>query len=330
MPRIQDQVADNRRDVQRLNSRFIFVPERQEQNLSFGQNLIETAVSINVYTRPLNGGLTSGHPEPEYGSGRGVAGDLRGDWTLQEDVAASAEWTRGGRNAVRDALAGETGSAETTAVGTGTGAAAPSDTSLQAETATSPASGIRDGEAYNAVRTRSSFRFTAAGDGGEPLREYGLFDATGRLLARVTTDPLPVSRDAEVRVDLTLTVTGSGNGTSVITDAGETAVADSLRSDAEVVGLDEIAWGTGTAAPDAGDTALASEVFRATAQRITDFEVLTVSAPQFESQPSGQPYSYTEVGVFDNEGRLVWRTTLDGFTKNEDIRFTTAVGFKLV
>ncbi|AGM11218.1 hypothetical protein M197_gp53 [Haloarcula hispanica tailed virus 2] len=330
MPRIQDQVAENRRNVQRIDGRFIFVPDRRDQNLTFGRNSFEMDAEVEVYTRSLNDGLYSGHPDPEHGSGRGVAGDVRGAWSLQEDVEVSTEWTRDGRNAVRDALAGETGSVDEIAVGTGSGDAAVDDTTLGAQTGSTFAYGIRSTEAFNAVRARANFLYSETGSGGLDPLEYGLFDASGRLMARITTSAVPVSNNEEVRVDITVTISGSGNGSSAITDDGETAVADSLQLEAQTIGLDEIAWGTGTTAATTSDTALETEVYRATCQRTKDLEVITVSAPQFESQPAGQPYDYTEVGVFDNQGNLVWRTTMDPFEKTDNVRFTTSVGFRVV
>lgn len=331
MPRIQDQVAENRRGVQQIDGRFIFVPDRRDSNLTFGRNEFQMDLEVEVYTRSLNDSLISGHPDGDsHGSGQGVAGDVRGSWSLVEDVEASAEWTREGRNAVRDALAGETGALDEIGVGTGSADAATDDTALGSETGDTFAYGIRSTEAFNEVRARANFLYVETGAGGQDLTEYGVFDQTGRLLGRVTTSTVTVSPSEEVRVDITVTVTGDGNGTSVITDDGEKAVADSLQLEAKTIGLDKILWGTGTATPTESDTSLANQVFEATCQRTTDLEVLTVSAPQFESQPAGQPYDYTEVGVEDNQGNLVWRTTMDPFEKTENVRFTTSVGFRIV
>jgi hypothetical protein len=329
MPRIQDQVAENRRDVERIDGRFVFVPDRRDENLSFGRNGIRMGVEIAVYTRSLDDGLISGHPAAAHGSGRGVAGDVRGGWTLQTDAEASAKWTRDGRNAVRDSLAGMAGSGDAIAAGTGSGDASPDDTTLGAATGRAPAYGVRATEASNAVRFRTNFLFPEHGESGLDPLEFGLFDSTGRLMGRVTTTAVPVGPSEEVRVDLTVTVEGSGTGASVVTADGETGVATSLQQESVTVGMNELAWGTGTADPAKADIALGNEVYRTTCERRTALEVITVSAPQFESEPAGQPYDYTEVGVFDNDGRLLWRTTMDPFEKDDTVRFTTSVGFKI-
>lgn len=331
MPRIQDQVAENRRGVQQIDGRFIFVPDRRDENLTFGRNTFEMTLAVEVYTRPLNDSLISGHPDgSQHGSGQGVAGDVRGSWTLQEDAEASTEWTRDGRNAVRDSLAGDAGSVTEIGVGTSGTDASPDDAALGAEQGRTNAYGIRSTEAFNAVRHRSNFLFAETGEGGLDPVEYAVFDSTGRLMGRVTTSAVAVGPSEEVRVDITTTIEGSGNGESVITDAGETAVAESLQLEAVTVGLDEMAWGTGTATPSTGDTSLGNEVYRSVVTREKSLETVTASAPQFEPEPAGQPYDYTEVGVFDNDGNLVWRTTMDPFAKDSDTRFTTSVGFKLV
>jgi len=330
MPRIQDQVAENRRDVQRIDGRFVFVPARRDENLSFGRNTVQMDVDVAVYTRSLGNSLVSGHPQAGRGSGRGVSGDLRGAWTLQEDVAVSADWTRAGRNATRDALAGVGGSIVGAVVGTGTTDASPSDTSLAAETGGTFAYGIRAGQAYNEVRARANFLFAETGRGGLDPQEFGLVDSSGRLLCRLTTDAVTVSPTEEVRVDITVTVTGGGNGTGVITEDGETAIVRALQLAGETVGLDEMAWGTGTTDPTKTDTSLENEVYRANVERTTSLETIEVSAPQFESQPNGQPYDYSEVGVFDNEGRLVYRTVFRPFEKTDNVRFITSVGFRIV
>jgi len=330
MPDIQDQVAENRRGVQQIDGRFVFVPARRDENLSFGRNTIEMSVDVAVYTRGLGDSLVSGHPEAAHGSGRGVAGDRRGAWTLQEDVAVSAAWTRDGRNATRDALAGTGGSIAGVVVGTGSAETSPANTSLATETGDTFAYGIRSGQSYNEVRARANFLFAETGRGGLDPQEFGLFDSSGRLLCRLTTGTVTVSSTDEVRVDITVTVRGSGNGTGVITEDGETAIVRALQLAGETVGLDEMAWGTGDTDPAKTETSLENEVYRANVERTTSLETITVSAPQFESQPSGQPYDYSEVGVFDNEGRLVYRTVFDPFEKTDNVRFITSVGFRVV
>lgn len=331
MPTIQDQVAENRRNVQRVNSSFVSVPGRRSQGLSFQSNSITVEPSVEVYTRPLNDTLISGHPNgDQYGSGHGVSGDTRGDWTLRENVETSTVWVRGGRNAVRDSLAGGAGSVEAIAVGTDGSNKDSTAEALGTETGRTFAYGLRGvGEAENQTRARANFRYAEIGRGGLDPQEYGLLDSTGRLMGIVTTDAVPVSASEEVRVDITVTISGNGGGEAVVTENGEEAVAESIQLEGVTVGLDEMAWGIGTSTPTTTDTALDNEVFRKNVARSKDLEQITVSAPQFESEPTGQPYNYTEVGVYDNAGRLMWRTTMSEYTKTDEVRFTTSVTFSL-
>lgn len=333
MTDIPTQVARNRRDVTRLDGAFVSLPDRVQQNLRFLRNTIEMTVGLDVYTRSLNDGLYSGHPDGgQHGSGHGVAGDQRGGWTLQASGAATAQWTRDGRNAVRDALDGQTtGSIGGTAVGTGSSDASPSDSSLDAETGSAFAYGLKD--ATPTVRARSHYLYAEAGDGNPDPQEFALESAAGTTMARATTSSVvSLGPSEELRVDLTVTVSGDGSGSSAITDAGRGTVADSIQTQGTVAGLQELAWGTGTPSPSASSTSLANEVFRKNVQRSLDLETIRVSAPQFEFEPSGQPYDYTEVGVYDDSGDLFWLVDFSGdpYPKDSNTRFTTQAGFRIV
>lgn len=331
MTDIPTQVARNRRDVTRLDGAFVSVPDRVQQNLRFLRNSLGVDVALSVYTRSLNDGLYSGHPDGEqHGSGHGVSGDQRGGWT-QVASGSTSEWTRGGRNAIRDALDGQSsGSIGGTSVGTGSSDANSSDSSLEAETGSTFAWGVKD--AQDEVRARSHYLYAEAGDGNPDPQEFGLESAGGVLMARATTSStVPLGPSEELRVDLTVTISGGGTGNSAITDAGRGTLADSIQTQGTVAGLTELAWGTGTPSPSASSTSLANEVFRKDVERTLDLETIRVSAPQFEFEPSSQPHEYTEVGVFDDSGDLFWLVEFgdDPYDKDEDTRFTTQVGFRI-
>lgn len=330
---IERQVAENRQDVTRLDGQFVSVPDRVQQNLRFLRNRIQVDVSLEVYTRPLNQGLVSGHPDGStHGSGHGVAGDVRGGWTQVASAASTHEWTRDGRNAVRDALDGQqTGAIGGTAVGTGSADAAPSDAALVAETGSAFAYGVKD--SANEVRARSHYLFDQAGDGSPDPQEFGLESIGGTLMGRLTTSStVSLGPEEELRVDLTVTISGSGSGNSAITNSGRGTVADSIQTEGTVAGLSEIAWGTGSPTIDPSTTSLANQVFKKDAQRTLDLEVIRVSAPQFEFEPAGQPYDYTEVGVLDGNGDLFWVVDFSGdpYPKDSNTRFTTQAGFRIV
>lgn len=328
---IPEQVAKNRRDVQRLDGEFVSVPSRLQDSLRFLRNTFEVEVGLEVYKRPLGGGLVSGHPDGStHGSGQGVSGDHRGSWQQVVSGASTHSWTREGRNAVRDALAGlPNGGLAGTSVGAGATEAQPTDDSLAAETGHTFASGIKDES--NVTRARSHYLFSEDGDGQVDLQEWGLEDGEGRLMARATTSATVTTSSAEeLRVDISATVRGTGAGNAVVTDDGEAAVADSIQNEGSTVGLAEIAWGTGSPTLDKSAASLGNEVFRKEASRNLGLESVQVSAPQFEPEPSGQPYDYTEAAVFDSEGRVVWVVGFDVRPKDEQARFTTNIGFRII
>lgn len=326
-------MAENRRDVTRLDGQFVTVPDRVQQNLRFERNTIAVEVTLEVYTRSLGSALISGHPDgSRHGSGHGVSGDVRGEWQPVVSGGSTHTWTREGRNAVRDALDGQqTGSIGGTVVGTGSRAAGATDTTLVAETGDTFAYGLKD--APNEVRGRSQYLFTEHGGVGQDVQEFGLESEGGALMARATASgTVAVGRSEEVRVDLTATIAGDTDANETVTSEGEAAIADSIRTQGTTVGLAEIAWGTGSPTIDPSTTALANEAFRKGAARSLGLETIEVSAPQFEFEPSGQPYDYTEVAVVDNQGRVVWLVdfTGDPYPKDENTRFTTSVGFRIV
>jgi hypothetical protein len=330
---IPEQVAENRRDVTRLDGQFVRVPDRVQQNLRFQRNTITVDVAVAVYTRPLNDSLISGHPDgSRHGSGQGVAGDVRGDWSLVSTVTDSAVWTREGRNAVRDALDGQTGGAiGGTAVGTGSGTVQPDDTTLTARTGDTFAYGVKD--AANEVRARSHYLYAESGDGSPNPQEYGLESGDGSLMARATlSSAVALDDSVELRVDLTATVSGDTGTNKTVTSEGEAAIADSIQTQGTTVGLADIAWGTGSPTVDPSTSSLANEVLRKDAARSLDLETIEVSAPQFEFEPGGQPYDYTEAAVIDSQGRVVWVVDFSGdpYPKDEQTRFTTSVGFRIV
>ena len=333
MPDIQEQVAENRTTGRRLNGRFIDLPETANRNLSFARNTIEVAVTaVEVYTRPLNNALVSGHPTgSNHGSGHGESGDQRGGWTLQQSTVNTEVFTRDGRNAVRDSLDGQTGGGfSLVVIGTGTGDAATGDTTLESKTGDTYTWGLKD--AGNEVRARSGFRFAEDGLESADLTEVGIVDGTGRLISRATIPAVSTTEEEEVRVDVTLTVSGSGTGNSVVTNDGEAAVADSIRATGEVVGINEIAFGTGTTDPAKSDSSLAAEEFRKTALRELDNERIKARVAVTEVEPNTQPVDLTEIGVFDNSGtpRLLWRVTFDALEKDSGFGFEASASYRIV
>lgn len=332
MPEIPTQVAKNREATRRLDGQFVDLPETAEIDLNFSRNEIEVAVELEVYTRPLNDDLISGHPAgATHGSGHGVAGQNAGSWSKETITVSTKEFCRDGRNAIRDALDGQsTGAIREIAVGTGTADAAVADSSLGSETGRTIAYGVKD--ASNEVRARANFGFSEDGLAGSDVTEFGVFSDGGSLLARVVTDPISVSEEEELRVDITLTITGTGVGNSVITNKGEERIADSIRTPGTAIGLNEIAFGTGTTDASESDTALGNEVLRKNALRETSNERIEASVKVLDTEPGSQPVTLTEVGVFDNasSANLLWRVVFDGQFKDSTYGFTATVGFRII
>jgi len=152
-------------------------------------------------------------------------------------------------------------------------------------------------------------------------------------MARATlSSAVTLGQGQEVRVDLTATVTGGGSTNKTLTSDGEAAVADSIQTQGAAVGLQEIAWGTGSPTIDPSTSSLANEVFRKNVARSLGLDSIEVSAPQFGFEPAGQPYEYTEMAVVDSQGRVVWLVDFTGtpYEKDDTTQFSSTVGFRIV
>lgn len=318
MPRrIEETVAKNRAGQKRLEGYAIEVSSDATRDYVFTGNVVEVAVQVEVYTRPLQDTLIMGHPQAKHGMGRGDLGDNRGDWTLVTDTEESGEFTADGRRTVVDVLAGNLNGLAALAVGTGTGAAAVGDASLESRNGSVFAYGLKD--AGNITRARGPFLFHEFGD---TVAEFGVEDVDGKLMARLTTTSVNPAADEELKVGITFEFNGSGIGDSVITSAGETGIADGIQIQSETFGLYEVALGTGTTAPAKSDTSLATEQDRKLAARETSGEVIRAFTKWYKNEPEPeQPLDVTELGVFDFDGNLMWRAVFDPFEKNDTFPF---------
>lgn len=328
MPKgIDEFVSENRQSTNRIDATFIQVSGQQRQNLNFLNSFILVPTSIKVYTRPLNNSLISGHPDgSSHGSGYGEAGDVRGGWTLVEDVEETENFTQSGRNAVRNVLAGETSAAiDSTAVGAGTTPADPDDTSLQSESGRANAWG-REGASVNETISQSFFLFNQFGDS---VSEFGVYSGNGNLLNRVTTSAVNPGASEELRVDVSFTIQGSGLGDSVITDDGKASIAESLRRKDTQIGIQEFVYGSGSSDPSPSDSSLESPEFTKIAATEKDPQILIAQTILTEAEPKNQPVNISEIGVKDNNGRLIWRAAIEQFEKTTEFGFDTAAGFRI-
>jgi len=322
--KIQEQVAENRNQTRRLDAQFVNVSTQNERNLTFTNNYIEVEIQVELYSRDLGPSLISGHPDASHGSGRGEAGDQRTGWVQESVTVSSSRLVRGGRNAVRDALDGQAGAVNQIGVGTGTDDVGSSDTSLTSETTKNFCWGQKDSS--NVTRARSSpFLFAEYGD---TVQEFGVFDKDLRMMSRsVLGNALDLSNEQELRVDVTFTFTGDAIGDAVITDDGRAALADSIASVDTIVGIQEVNYGKGSTQPSETDSALSDEVIAKDCGRVLDSEQITAQSKLFEAEPASQPVDFTELGVTDNNGRLLWRTLISSFEKNENFEVNTTIGF---
>lgn len=325
MPKGIDQfVSENRRDLRRVDQTLVEVASNRPLRFNFGNNTIRIPTSIEVYTRPMNDGLISGHPDSKHGSGRGVSGDVRGDWVLQEDVEVSEEFVRGGRNAVRDALSGDPDAdIAKIAVGNGTSTVQPTDTTLQSENGRRT-SWSKQGATAEEVDSIAYFRFHEFGDS---VSEYGLVSDVNTLMNRIVTETINPGASEELRVDINLEVNGDGAGNSAITNDGEEAIAESIRSDNNV-GIEEYVFGDNSTDPAKTDTSLGNQLFSKVAQRNIDPEVVTAFTVLMENEPNTQPHTIQEIGIKDNTGRLIWRATVESFDKDSETQFEVYAGFR--
>lgn len=318
-------VSENRRATRRIDSTFVQVASQRRRQFDFGVSRIHIPTSIEVYTRPLNDGLYSGHPDPVHGSGRGTSGDRRGAWQLVTNEEVSEAFVKEGRNAVRDALNGDTTAAiDRTLVGSGQSTATGTNTQLESQTGSAFAWG-KAGASANETLSRSHFLF---GEFGDAVSEFGVESGSGRLYNRITTTTVNPSKSEELRVDVLFEVDGEGRGNAAFTNEGDAAVAETIRSQDSAVGIEEFAFGTGSTDPTKSDTMMENESFSQKAGRALEPEVITSHTTVLEHQPSTQPVTISEIGLRDNTGRLIWRTTIDGYEKSEDVEFEVFAAFR--
>lgn len=325
--RIDQFVSENRDNVKRIDATFVPTSGQSNKNLTFGNNEIEVSTAIQIYTRPLNNTLISGHPNGnEHGSGEGESGDTRGSWTLVEDVEASESFVTSGRNALRNALAAQAGShIGKIALGTGTSDAGPSDSALDTETARVFA-WPKPGGSNNQSVAESIFLFHEHSDSNS---EYAAYSAGGDIYNRITTTAVNTTEEEECRVEIEFTVTSNTLGSAVITNTGENRIAGSLRAIDTPIGLNGIVFGSGSTAPSKTDTSLATREFAKRSQVERSSETVTTRTIVFQNEPTEQPVNISEIGVEDNSGNLLWRTVIEQFEKKANMEFDAYVGFRV-
>lgn len=330
--KLDERVAQNQQTGRRVESNFLEVADRGRKDHSFLRNEFVVDVTVSVWRRPIEGGLISGHPDPEHGSGRGVSGDQRGEWQLIGEEDQSVRFTRQGRRAMRDTLDGQDDNVAGVVVGDGVTIPTTTDEELVDETGRDFAWGHNE---ENVGYATGEFRFQ---DTIDP-REFGVLDGDDQLVSRAVLDDLGTDSSDEIRVEFEFDIQGEGRGSSVIVDEGPEAVATAFTSRA-TFGLTEIAIGVGGDPDDEEgdfsetDTSLNEEVYRKGVERFIDLDGIRTRTLFHEHEPPdgegpvNQPFEITEIGVFDNAGRMVWATSLTPEEKNEEVTLSTTVGFQ--
>lgn len=317
MPKELDEyVAENRQNLRQVDRRFIQVSDSRDRNLSFTGSTIEVGVEIEVYKRSPGTMLIFGSSQAAHGFGRGTFGDDRGAWSLITDAEASAEFTKDGRKAVADALDGQTGALSFGSIGYGTTDADTGDTSLESKSGDGLAHGTKD--AVNILRCHTLFSHTSIA--GDPT-EFGIFDENDRLLARVTISSSAINDDDEIKADIILTFTGNGVGDSVVTNDGEEAIAESIRTTQATVGIKTIRLGTGSTDFTESSSALNNQTISKDALRNKNVDLILARTYVLVADQTNDLF---EMGVFDNTGRMIWATTFKKFPDRDEPFFAEA------
>lgn len=324
---INNFIKENRRDVRNIDSSFVSISSQSGSNLTFNKNSFVVRTSVNVYTRSLDNALISGHPNGDkHGSGNGISGDDRNDWTL---VASenSKNFLKTGRENIADGLIGKSGEyLNQLAFGTDSTPVDISDTSLKSE---SLRNFLWSGEGNQSNKTIANSYLLFHEHNENSYKEFGIYNNNNELYNRATTDSVTPSLEEELRVEIEYTIFGDTVGASVLTDKSEELLAESMRTTDTSVGVNKIAFGTGSSNPSKSDTSLDSENYRKTIARKRRPEEVSAQTLTYRNEPNGQPLEITEIGLFDTSGNLLWRTIIDAFQKNDDVKFSTTITLRI-
>lgn len=321
MPKDVDKyVAENTQRLRDVDSRFVQVDSDRTRDLSFGSNFINVEVDLTVSTRSTGSQVQFGHPDESKGFDKGTFGEDRGSWSTAQSGATTAEFTKQGREAAAEALAGREGAVEYGQAGGNDAEATTNDTSLYDRLAQGSAFATRSSNTLTATVAYGALSII-----GLP-GEFGLFDRKDRLLCRVTTDKstLSIADTDDVQSKIRLTFTGSGNGAAVVTTEGENALADALVSPTSSIGPVEFAFGSGTDTFAKSDTTITTEEFRKNIDTETGRDRIFVFTQVTESDMTQTSNALAEVVLFDNNGRMIWATTFRPVLANSP-GFTTDV-----
>lgn len=153
----------------------------------------------------------------------------------------------------------------------------------------------------------------------ENIREVGLFDFGGDMIARATIPDSSLS--SPVTVAYTFTTDNDPDRGGVVTNAGQTAVRDSLADNNPSTPVD-YAYGDDGTTPTESDTALGNELVR------VPIDELLVQSADSESTWNGitsiaddVPASVDASGSLDVE-QIAWTTEGENYTSGQEFRTT--------
>lgn len=322
---INSSVSRNARSNRRLEGYRIDASENRAISLGFSGNSCMVDVTLSIFTRGRSSDRISiGSPNESQGIGRGGIGVSYTEDELSVDGADSGIFTRDGRGTVVDALIGNESGMASLALGSGTTPVTYTDSSLESETVRD--TGWRaspDGPTTTITKAFSTFE-------ANDVQEVGVLDGEGALMCRLLVEDNPWKLGDDLIVEVELEFSSQTTGPGFITDVGLSALSDSIRSNEDVIGIDTMAIGTSNADPQPDDTSLDESISEKTVVRTQRSESVSVSTVWFEDEPAGHPHEIQEVGIFDNQDRLIWRTIIDPETKTDDLPVVADVGIRVI
>ncbi|UTF55975.1 hypothetical protein [Natronosalvus rutilus] len=312
--RVEDFVSNNNRGVGRLEGYLVDASDERALELSFSGITCMVRVSGAVYERDRGDHLLVGSTEPEHGIGRGGIGTEYGEYMEVTEEGETGVFTVDGRATVVDSLRGIENGIHELAVGTGDEPAVRSDEELDNETERHRA--WTEDTGPTEVTVLQKFSSVLTGD----LSEAGVIDRNGRLMGRLLFgDVGSVTGTSDYRVEVTLRFESQTLGDGYITDVGLEAITDSVSVSEEVAGIDRAVIGTSDQQPAPTDTTMGERLDDKAVERHARSDSVSALTVWFEDEPAGHPHSLREIGLEDNQGRLIWRTVFDTEEKTDDL-----------
>lgn len=323
-------VADNRRQIREVSSRFVQVDDSRERFFSFGSSIVSVTFEATYRRRDTGSQVVFGHPAESKGFGRGTFGDAKGEWG--DEATGEGEFTVAGRRLVAGYITGGAGGAAVVSFGYGDDPAGTNDTALT-DLAKSYQVVERDKPtpATASLSTVVDSTTFVAAPGGSTT-EAGVVSDSDELLGRAAVSTDYATTD-EVRVATSFEFVGDGVGQSAVTDDGEASFADAIHDVGQTVDFSQFAIGKTSESPvGESSTSLNDEVFRVGLTGETDRNRAVVEGVATGNDaPADQlPFESGEIGVYDSDGRLAWVTKISPTTVDSNTRFNLQTVYSIL